>query len=418
MIQRAFLAIKEVLSGRLISFVVFMTIFLSILLTSVFITGSSNFKIYIHSKFAKSIAPDTLRVSPPQGASFLFFQFASSGKQIDKGSLWKIRKTGGVKVVYPVMAADFPMQAGISLFGYGYRTDLMAMGVPLSMVKKDIADSRMKKLWNRKVPSDDIPVLVPEAVLNAYNEGMAGQNNLRRISAQTATGMSFNLKFGHSSLRSIDGYAEKKAVIAGFTEKINSLSLILPLRTTEYYNNRFGSGSLKYNHLIVRVSNHKVLPAVIKSIKKMGYRVESGTRVSEKITGLVRMAEIVLGSIVYIIIAIAGIAIAFSSMISVYNRMEYYRVMRIAGAPSIFIVFTIIIRYLIIGLLGSYLGIAAFEYAGDSLLKSISVPGIFFRGLLPEDLKFRILLGGTVLPALSTIPALFRLSTSALNRDW
>lgn len=418
MIQKGFLVIKEVISGRLISLVVFLTVFLSVFLTSVFFTGSENFKNYIQSKFATSIPPDTIRVSTRPGRNFFFFQFAPSGKKIDKSSLWKIRKIKGVDVIYPVMAADFPMQAGISIFGIRYRTDLLAMGVPYSLVKDDIKNMRMKKLWNIKTPGTEIPVLVPENILRAYNEGMAGQNNLPRISSQRARGLNFNLKLGHSSLRSLEGYTEKNAVITGFTEKINSLSLVLPLKTTEYYNKRFGSGKPNYLYLFVKVKDHKSFPLVVESIKKMDLRVESGSHISKRITDLMNMGELVLGSIVYILIAIAGIAIAFSSMISVYNRMEYYRIMRISGASSIFIVFTVILRYLIIGFAGSCLGIFIFEYSGDMFIKNTFMANDIFKGLLPPGIKFRILISGTLLPAIATLPALFRLSTSALNRDW
>jgi hypothetical protein len=196
-----------------------------VILTSVFVTGifhsiEEGVNGYLTKRFATAIPPDTIRVSPRGGKSFLFFEVRDKdSRDLDDEALRRIRNLPGVTGLDALLPATIPMQALISLFGLSYRTDLLAIGVPLAMIRDDISSPFLRRQWNSGDYEKNIPVLLPESLLDAYNEGMAGPNGLPRISKDKAVGISFRLRVGYSSLKSFDNYIETTATIAGVTKK-------------------------------------------------------------------------------------------------------------------------------------------------------------------------------------------------------
>ena len=411
MIQKINLTGREFFSNRFISFIVFLSISISVAATGMFHIIGNNFNDYINFKFAASIPPNTIKVMPGQ-----------RGRRNRAGltgySLRKIRKIKGVKRVYPLMLAKIPMQVNIRMYGLNYTTDLLCLGAPYSFISKDITGKKYKRLW-RKPDYNNIPVLIPASLLKVYNDGMAGPNMLPKISKKLIIGLPLKIVFGHSSLRTLENFIEKDATLAGFTKRINTLAIVAPLKVVKHFNKKlnFDGSKFEYFYAFIKVRDHKSLMSVSAKIKKMGLSIETEKNVSKEIIKLKKNVNLVINSLMYLIVILSAITISFSSMISTMNRIEYYRILRILGSSKIFITTLIVIKYFMVGFLGSFAGIWFLKYFSVNFTEFINIPFVKVSFKLQDNIIKKYLFFGSIFPVLSTLPALFRLYTKGLNRD-
>jgi cell division protein FtsX len=119
----------------------------------------------------------------------------------------------------------------------------------------------------------------------------------------------------------------------------------------------------------------------------------------------------------YLIIFISVVAIAFSTMIAVINRVEYYRIMRMVGASKFFISFTVLIKYLILGLASAYCALAIIKFSSGIIDTLPTIAGLKINFLLPRDFSIKMILVCAIIPVLSCVPALVKLYVKALNVD-
>ncbi|MFC1670477.1 ABC transporter permease [Spirochaetota bacterium] len=420
MIQRAYLVLKELLSNRFISIIVFFSILVSVFSGALFEIIGGNFNRYIQNRFASSIPPNTIKVSPKPARTLFFFQIKDPGsKTLSNVVLKKIKRLGGVKVIYPVMASRVPMQARLNFLGFRYRTDLISYGLPLELIKEDIKKRKNRKMWKKPDFENRIPVLIPRNLLKAYNDGLALPNRLPTVKESWAVGRDFLLRFNYSSLRRMENITEVKAEIAGFTDKVKAIALLIPLEAAKYYNRKYNDDDShrEYIYAFVKVRDHKALLRVSRRIKKMGFLVEVEKSLSKHILDLKRNVNLVIRSLMTLIIILSIIAISFSTVIATLNRIEYYRIMRVVGSSKIFITFTIIVKYLILGFIASYAGLILIKYLSNEITRFVNISVIKVSLSISKNLYWRIILFGTLIPVLSTIPALFRLYTKDLSRD-
>jgi ABC-type lipoprotein release transport system permease subunit len=419
MIQRLFLFVREIFSGPFISLIVFMVIMTSVFAAGIFSSLEDGVNDYVTKRFATAIPPDTISVSPGSGKSFFFFEVRDrDSRDLDEKALRRIGSLPGVTGLDALLPATIPMQALISLFGLSYRTDLLAIGVPLAMVRDDISSAFLRRQWKDGDYGTNIPVLLPESVLDAYNEGMAGPNGLPRISKERAVGISFRLRIGYSSLKSFDNYTETTATVAGVTGKVSSLGLLIPVSAASRYNRMFNEGYReKYLNVRVRTRDHASLLSVSSSIKKMGFKVEADRTLSEQILAVKKTISAVFSSLRYLVAGLCVIAICFSTMIATRDRGDYYRIMRIVGASRLFIAALITAKYLIIGLAGSACAVILMQQAGARIAAMIPSMGIQISISMPLLAIRQSLLAGCAILAVSIIPSIIRLYTDILSAD-
>jgi len=379
----------------------------------------SNFNRYIETKFTASIPPNTIKVSPEPPKTVLFFLVKDPRKKaINDSALRRFNRLKGVKKVDSVMTLTIPLQARISFLGFRYRSDILAIGVPLAMVSGDLSGPRNRKHWKNPDPYGKMPVLIPSTIFEAYNEGMAGANNLPRISREQLTGLEFIMRFGHSSIRSLKNFEEREAVVAGVTGSVNVIALVLPLEAVKRYNKMFNdSAENEYLYSFITVRDHASLLEVTNRIKRMGYIVEAEKSLSARILKLRDTVAAVINSLMYVILGLACMAIFFSTAIAANNRIDYYRILRVLGASKLFISLTIVIKYCVIGFAGMYAGVFIMRNVTGMVSSMITVP--LFNGAftLRDDSLKMIQLIGTIIPLLSTMPVIIRRYFKALNRD-
>ncbi len=420
MIQKTFLILTELIRSRFISLIVLFSIIVSVVSVALFTLIGNSFNGYIRDRFVSSIPPNTIKVLPKPTDTVLFFS-TGRGKdpELTDSTLGKIRGLKGVRNVNPVMLTRIPVQARISMFGIVYNTDILCVGVPYRYIAGDLSRRKFRRMWKSHDPEKNIPVLFPRILINAYNRGMAEPNMLPRISEKMVSGMNFKLLFGYSSLRRMDNYIVVDATVSGFTDRINSLAMVVPLKAAEYYNRMLSSDKKggKYLYAFVNVDNHSSLLRVSSRIKKMGFIVEAEKKLSREMLKLKRNVNLVIDLFMYLIIVLSILTISFSTMIATMNRIEYYRILRILGASRIFISLSIQTKYLLLGVVGAFLGIQLMEILSREVPGMINISFIRISLAFTEDLRSRIYLAGLLIPALSTLPAIIRLNTRGLSRD-
>lgn len=420
MIQKALLLLAELFKSRFISLIVLFSIIVSVISVALFTVIGNNFNSYIKNRFVSSIPPNTIKVLPKPPETVLFFGTGRrKGPELTENALRKIRGLKGVKKINPVMLTRVPVQARISMFGITYKTDILCMGVPYRFISGDFSRGKFKNLWKSYTPDKNIPVLFPRILIDAYNRGMAEPNMLPRITEKMISGMKFKLIFGYSSLRKMDNYIIVDATVSGFTDRVNSLAMVVPLKAAAYYNRTLYPENKKdsYLHAFIAVKDHSSLLWVSSRIKKMGFIVEAEKKLSREMLKLKRNVNLVINLLMYLIVALSVLTISFSTMIATMNRIEYYRILRILGASKNFISFSIISRYILLGIGGTFLGLHLIEFLSEAVTGMINISFIRISFHFTEDIQKRIYLFGVMIPVVSTLPAIIRLNIKGLSRD-
>lgn len=419
MIQKAYLIIREIAGGRLISLIVLLAVALSVFSVGLFRATGDGLVSYVRGRFASSIPPNTIRVSTKQPRSlFLFETDAPRTPAITDRTIKRIRGMAGVTGIVPVSSLGIPVQGRVSYLGFKYRSDLLAFGVPYRLVAGELADERYRRLWLHPGRERIIPVLVPRTILRSYNDGMAGPNGLPRISERGAIGFGFSLLMGKSSIRTLPGFEESEAVIAGFTDQVDSFALILPLDLVTGYNRKFiREYRNEYQYAYVKVRDHASLLAAVPRIKALGLKVETGKGVSRQILGLTETIRLISRSLQAVVLLLALIAVSFATVIATMSRVEYYRILRVIGASRLFLTAAIMVKYAILGLAGAWAGSELLRIAAGRFAEHFRLTGIMVPVTVPETAFRAVLLLGASIPVLSAVPALIRLYFKGLSQD-
>jgi cell division protein FtsX len=419
--QKMYLILKEIKGSFFITLVVFFAAALSVFFVCTFFVIGNNTNRYIQGKFASAIPPNMIKVSPKPSPDLgiLSFMFKKhSGALLDEKGLKKILGIKGVKTVFPIMSSQIPMQAAISIFGLNYRTDLICIGVPYEYISDHITDSKAKKLWKNWKKGNELPMLLPNILLDAYNNSMAEPNGLPRISKEFAIGKQLQILFGKSSIKALPGFDTVKGRLAGSTDRVASICLVTPISAVRYYNERFlGKAHVEYMTVMVRAIDHTSFLKVSDQLKKMGFLVETEKSLSKEILSLKEAISFSIRIVSALVILLCIIAAAFSTIIAALDRLEYYRILRVLGASQLFIAVTIWIKYAIIGFLGAIFAFFVFSNASHYLKFIAVIPGFQIDFSISNAFYTQTLFWAMAIPVLSTIPALIHLFTKSMTED-
>jgi len=407
MTEKIYLIIKECFSGRFVSIVVFIVTAAAAFSIGSFVIIVQSVENSVIRKFESAIPPGEIKVS-------------RNTKELNGKSLAWLSGIKGVKAVYPLSASQIPMQAVISIFGLNYRTDLVCIGAPAEFVRADIEGAENRSDWLNWKPGMELPVLIPGILIEAYNNSMAEPNGLPEIKPDMAVGRELRIIFGKSSVKEIDGYSPELSRVAGFTDKIKSICLVIPLQAVKFYNNKFKDKTAgdSYISAYVLVESHKMLLGVAEKIEKAGLTAQTDKTLSEEMLSFKRKLESVFFLMTFIVFILALFSVIFSTMIAALHRMDYYRLLRVLGASRIFITISLLFKYSLIGFAGSF--------AGFIIMRSLL--GIFISSLKIQG--FEILMGnagsadvwkaagaGGLISFLAALPALFMVHSGKMNLD-
>ncbi len=422
MMQKLYLMLREILSGLFITLIVFTAITAAAFSISSFLTIERSIENSILKKFEASIPPDMIKVSPRPAPRLGLFNFTlrnPASSTLNEESLRKIRAFKGVKTAYPLIASQIPMQAVISIFGLNYRTDLICIGAPSDFLSGEFKSAQDKLTWKNWKPGRVLPVLIPQIFLEAYNNSMAEPNGLPRITQDMAVGRPLQILFGRSSIKAVEGFATENSLVLGFTDKIKSICLVIPMKAVQYYNKKYKGhdSDREFMSAYIQVADHPSLLSVEKQIRKMGYITEINKTLSEEMLSLKTNVNMALGLMMNIILLLAVLCVSFSVMIAAFQRLEYYRILRILGASRLFITLTLLIKYALIGSAGSLAGFALMRYVFTSYFSAVKIQGFEIIIAADKTPLQLIISAGLLLSMLSAIPALFLLFTKRMSED-
>ncbi len=403
------------------SFFTTMTAFLVIVaasgLTVTFYSISSSAKTYVKNKFGRSISPDIIRVTAPekdsQSISILSIFSDSSGGFSEK-KFQQIKSIHGAGKVEGLLSVNIPSSAGISILSLNYRTDLILAGAPASMLGKN--ERALKKLWKHKNPEDPgIPMIVPGVLINTYNNGLAAANGMPKISVSMIKQLPISLALGYSSVKRLDDYFTTSGTVIGSSNEISIMGLVIPIDTAKKINRLFNREN-RYLYADITPSEHKDTERIKQKIKKIGLVASTGTVISRKILELMGKTDIFTASLMIIIISLAAVAVALCCITSLWNRIEYYRTLRILGASRFLISGTVVIKFSLMGFAAGALSLAltkavVFRIIPHGLLQGLSL----ISGTGGNTTIFLILTA--LIPAVSTLPGIIRIFYLEMNRN-
>jgi hypothetical protein len=438
MMQRLFLIIREIVSQRIISSIVLITIVITLISVGIFSIVGDSFNAYIQKRFGSAIPPNYIKISPALSKNVGLFNVGENRNAKKFFQAIKMaRRMQDVAAVYAYSVARVPTYASIvparilksktlsllfaSTLNRRYATFLVCIGAPYAMIKKDIVGARNKKKWLQWEPGEHIPFLVPNMFIEAYNQSIAGAYHLPTLTPtrqRRLLGAQIDLSFNEASMMYGDQYESAPAEFVGVTEQVPSLALIVPKKVVTFYNKKFEKKhSHQYIYAYVKVKKHESVQKVMTHLKAYGVEIETKKALSQEIVSLKKNVNYVLKALMLVIMLIASIAISVSTIIAIFNRIEYYRIMRILGCSKLFIACMILVKYLSFGYIGAYASIWFIKKYVMQAIANFSIAGFkLFFNLAMFDAE-KIILYGTIIPLFSIIPGIIKLYTKNLNAD-
>ena len=414
MLSKLYLIIKELSGAKFITFIVFSVILLSVSAILFFNILSDNFNRYIKNNFASSIPPNEIKVKPGDNKG-IFLISTGAAKELDNAAINRISKIQGVKKVDSVMAVTVPNSVTMKIFTFRYKTDLVCAGADYKFIESDIKSKEMRNAWNNGVHEKGLPVLVPKALIDSYNNGLAAANGLPEIVPDKLAGLKFKVSFGSSSISTLEGAYETSSVIAGYTDKINIIGLIIPKKVANEINKKFDKAG-RNMFAMVSVKDHNDFEQVKNRIKGMGFVVETGESISSEILKLKATVNAFITAMISLVSILAAVSIALSSITAVWGRIDYYRVLRTLGASKFFIALTIIIKFSLTGFLAAWLGIYLVGIFKAYILKSVTIPGITLTFDIPQATIATIITAATIIPIAASLPTIIRMFSAKLDK--
>ncbi|HBW47959.1 TPA: hypothetical protein DEF17_08555, partial [bacterium] len=198
----------------------------AVLIPSMLLTFSIGFgascRRAIHEYFLMGMPEDAVIVSK---SLLAFGPLNFSSSPLPPNISDEIRKMSGIKNIAIEESLLLPAQVNGSIFGRAYGSDVAVIGLDSSSVKwlsPELSDDEF-------VDTNPLPVVVPELILEAYNNSFAEPNGLPRLSKSAFLGRRFQLVAGASSLNvSENGSIVVEAELVGFTKRRDVFGLIVP----------------------------------------------------------------------------------------------------------------------------------------------------------------------------------------------
>ncbi|MEY4573231.1 MAG: hypothetical protein RLZ10_2515 [Bacteroidota bacterium] len=199
-----------------------------------------------------------------------------------------------VEKVGTFKANQFRAQTGFQLQDKTMMTDMFFEAVPDGFLDVKVSN------WNWK-PGQPVPIILPTDYLNLYNFGFAPSQGLPQISKGTAK------LAGLKVIVSGNGEtAEMSGVIAGFTDRINSI--LVPESFLEETNNIYGSNKEKGISRLVLMCNDPSDAQLTEFLESRGYETNLEMLKNGKLNALLKMVlsiVLIIGSVI-VLLAILG----------------------------------------------------------------------------------------------------------------
>ena len=149
----------------------------------------------------------------------------------------------------------------------------------------------------------------------------------------------------------------------------------------------------------------------------MGLVVEAERSLSKQIMDLQERVSLAVAALQSLFALIAAVAISFATVIATLGRGEYYRTLRVLGASKLFCAVMVLVKYAMIGFLGAWAGTHLLGWAAGRFASLFQLSGVVVSFTLSPAAEKNLLLYGTLIPLISTVPAIVRLYVKGLGPE-
>lgn len=409
--KKLILFLKELVAEPWFHFLFLIVLVFAIWFSLAFVSIERTTLSYLQNQFEANLPPKTIRITPKPVKTLSLFGLQikrPEGSFIDDRTITRIRRLNGIKRIYPFLSSQVPMQVQISLFGLGYQSDVVAIGVPWEFIQSEIPSSYRLR-WRNWKEGEKVIGLLPSLLLDMYNQTLAKPNQLPTITEEFAKGQHLRLVFGKSSLKTIGTPVVVDGELAGFSGKVGEIALILPFAVVNHYNRLFGYTNAEYSYVLVEVETHEHVLPITKEIQKWGLVVNSESGISQEIVSLKKNLKLLFRLLQGIIWGLCGVAIGLAAFLSGLRRQSYYHLLRMLGESRLFLLFTVAAKYMLFVWIAFSFATFSFGYFVKKL--PLSIPGISLEIATKPDMLFLYLAVGIAL-----LPSLSLLTTRPGNR--
>jgi putative ABC transport system permease protein len=301
---------------------------------------------------------DVIRVEPRVVSLGMFALDGSAlGGGLDAAQIERLRGLDGVAAVYPMIGASFPLRAegGERLLGRGIRTDLFATGIDPALVAADVAPGH--RFEDPGPDGQVVPVLVARRLLELYNTTVAPAIERPKLSEEAIIGFSAEIVLGSSYVRGTPDPSKVErriGQIVGVSDHATLVGVTVPEATLRRWNARHGGGRDPIVGAWVRTRTPSDAGPVAAAIERAGLAVDDTLKV---VGGAVAAAGLVGGLLAFVLLGLAGFAIAQTFFLLVAERRDELAALRAMGARRRDLRRLVLVEALVVGAAGGLAGV-------------------------------------------------------------
>jgi ABC-type antimicrobial peptide transport system permease subunit len=314
-------------------------------------------------------------------------QFGNPFADLDSAMVRRVEAMPGVERVLPTAALAAPAQLRASFFGQGFVTDAGVFGILSGQLGEDLRPG----VAFEKPGAGPVPAAISGDLIDMYNTGFAEANGLPKLNERILLDQDGVMTIGTSSFNPAGLGAQVDRVplrIVAVSGNVPLAGISVPLEVVQSWNARFAGPEAAgtFVSLTVVAEDARAVEPLVRALEGAGLQVSTGRELAEKIAVIARYITLAFAVIGGVVLLVAGLGIANALALSVLERRREIGLFRSVGASRGDIRGIFLLEALILGAVGSVLGLAAalgLERVADAALlgalpESPFVPSTFF----------------------------------------
>lgn len=310
--------------------------------------------------------PDRIRVS----AKAMKLGPVAMGSTLSQDKLEAVQQLQGVNAVFRQAHFGEPCQLTASYAGESLITDLVLEIVDTEQVAHEVADGFS---FTDPGPGQDIPAMVPRAILDLVNSGISVNTDLPQLSVDALIGKHFTLHLGTSSFKR-GASRPVRCVVVGISDQIGAGGPAIPYEAAL----RLSQEKPLLHTLTVQLNSPELSGRVVPLLGKMGLQAPR-LEMAEKVSTLASILRFLGVLLPLAILLVTGLGLAAVLELQVTRERQLIALYRSLGATSTQVGQLYLVRSLSVAATGFLLGCLAGLVAGQGA-------AVFLEGYLPPDL--------------------------------
>ena len=306
-----------------------------------------------------SSLPITRLVATARQVEVLFLRVGTPLSSLEDSTLASIRRIKGVTAVWPEQVLTMPTSLMGDLLGTDFSTDCAVYGVSDSFFPPD----QRPKGFTHRTAGEPIPVVLSSQLVDLYNSGFAGSQNLPGLSQKALVGRHFTLFLGTSSFLPAgwsDRVTSANCVIAGVSDLVSVTGVTVPdAYAKEWHAWYHGIGApSRYASIHVEVASSDIVAEVRREIEARGLQVGNPRELAEKIALASQYVSAATAAIIALFLLLAGVGTGTTLGLEVTLQAERIGIYRSLGASGKDVLRIYFARAVILGVVGAVAGLA------------------------------------------------------------